>query len=242
MRIDIKKEIAGACTPPEPKGRDTFLAAVCYPKLTYPEFVLSQIGYIRKRIWLISAVVLLSGTGVCVIPETDERLVWLVSALIPMLAVQTAAEISRSDLFGMSEMEAACRFDLTNLASARMLILGVCNFVVIFAAAAFLGFFSSLGIAKSILYILTPYVLAAGISLAILRKAKGSDGVYLSTAAALAIGLFGAEILGRNHYHHFEQRTLNSLMLIVCAGGAVFMVVQIKNLLMRKDYCYGTQT
>lgn len=237
MRFNLKKELAEAFTPPESKGRDSFLAAIPYPKLTYPEFVLSQICYIRKRIWFVSVIILLAGIGtVCIIPESGMMLVWIISALIPLLAVLTAAEISRSDIFGMSEIESGCRFALPQVMGARMIILGICNFAVIAAATAVLGVFSPFGIAKSALYILTPYVSVNGISLAILGRVRGQDGVYLSAAAALAVSLAGVIISGREI---FDERFENAFMAAVCAAGAVLMTVQIKKIMIGKDNYYG---
>lgn len=235
--MDIKKEIYKAAEPPEPQNRDSFLKSLPYPKLTYPEFVLSQIVYIRKRMWAISAFVILAGVfTVCVVPYREMVLLWVLSSLTPLLAVFTSAEISRSDLFGMSELEAGCRFALPQLAGARMLILGVCNFIVISAASVLLGIFSPLGIARSTLYILTPFVSVCGISLAVLNKTRGQDGIYLSAAAALAVSLAGVIFFGKEL---FDERLTNTFMAAVCAVGVVLMTVQIKKLLVRKDNYYG---
>lgn len=235
--MKLKKEIYEACTPPEPKGRDGFLASIPYPKLTYPEFVLSQICYIRKRMWTASAVVLLAAIfTACVIPQREMILLWVLSSLTPLLAVLTAAEISRSDLFGMSEIEAACRFALPQVMGARMIILGVCNFAVIAAAAALLGVFSPFGIARSALYILTPYVLVNGISLGIFGRVRGQDGAYLSAAAALAVSLAGGILLQKDFY---DKVPANLLIGALCAAGVVLMTVQSKKLLIGKDNYYG---
>ena len=237
MNFNLKKELGEAFTPPEPKGRDNFLAAIPYPKLTYPEFVLSQICYIRKRVWLVSVIILLAGIGiVCIIPDSRMVLVWTISALIPLLAVLTAAEISRSDIFGMSEIEAGCRFALPQVIGARMIILGICNFAVIAAATVISGIFSPFGIARSALYILTPYVLVNGISLAIFGRVRGQDGVYLSAAAALAVSLAGVILLGKDFY---DERSANALMAAVCAAGAILTIVQSKKILVGKDNYYG---
>lgn len=237
MKFNLKKELGEAFTPPEPKGRDSFLAAIPYPKLTYPEFVLSQICYIRKRVWFVSVIILLAGIGtVCIIPDGRMVLVWVISALIPLLAVLTAAEISRSDIFGMSEIEAGCRFALPQVIGARMIILGICNFAVIAAAAVISGIFSPLGIVKSVLYILTPYVSVNGISLAIFGKVRGQDGIYLSAAAALAVSFAGVILFGKEFY---DERYANVLMAAVCAAGAVLMIVQSKKILVGKDNYYG---
>lgn len=236
MKAKLKKELTAAFAPPEPKNREKFLAAYPYPKLTYPEFVLSQICYIRKRIWLVSAVILLSGIfTVSLISDSAVLLVWIFSALIPVLAMLTAAEISRSDIFGMSEIESGCRFALPQVMGARMIILGICNFAVIAAAAAVLGFFSPLGIAKSALYILTPYTLVNGISLLVFGRVKGRDGVYLSAAAALGVSLSGMIFSKREL---FDVRTANIFMLAVCAAGIMLMTFRIKKLLTGENF-YG---
>lgn len=235
--MNLKKEIYKACEPPEPKNRDSFLKSLPYPKLTYPEFVLSQICYIRKRVWFISVIILLAGIGtVCIIPDRSMVLMWVISALIPLLAVLTAAEISRSDIFGMSEIEAGCRFALPQVIGARMIILGICNFAVIAAAAVISGIFSPFGIVKSALYIIAPYVSVNGISLAIFRKVRGQDGVYLSAAAALAVSLAGV-ILSEKEF--FGKMSANFFMTAVCTAGVILMIVQSKKILVGKDNYYG---
>lgn len=234
---DLKKEIEKACTPPKPKRKDSFLAALSYPKLTYPEFIISQINYIRKRIWFVSAMIFLMIIGmVCVFPEDDMALVWTISALIPFLAVLTAAELSRSDIFGMSELEAGCRFSLPQIVGARTLILGICNFSVIAAISAILGVFSPMSIEKSALYIFTPFVSVNGIALSILNRVKGQDGVYLSAVAALIVSLSGVIFFGKEMCN---ERTINTFMSAVCAAGTVLTTIQIKKLLFRKDTEYG---
>ncbi|MDE7303386.1 MAG: hypothetical protein K2N60_08740 [Oscillospiraceae bacterium] len=237
MKFNIKKELIEAFIPPEPQNRDGFLKSLPYPKLTYPEFVMSQICYIRKRVWLVSIIILLAGIGtVCIIPDSRMALVWTISALIPLLAVLTAAEISRSDIFGMSEIEAGCRFALPQVIGARMIILGICNFAVIASATVILGIFSPFGIARSALYILTPYVSVNGISLAIFGRVRGQDGVYLSSAAALAVSLAGVILSGKEFSGGMSA---NFFMTAVCAAGVILMIVQSKKILVGKDNYYG---
>lgn len=238
--MNLKKEIYKACEPPQSAKRDSFLKSLPYPKLTYPEFVLSQIVYIRKRMWIISAFILLAGIfTACVIPYREMVLLWLLSSLTPFLALLTSAEISRSDIFGMSELEAGCRFALPQLAGARMLILGVCNFIVISSAAIILGIFSPFGIAKSALYILTPFISVCGISLAVFDKAKGQDGVYISGAAALAVSLLGIILFSEDHYVGIHGNIANLINLAVCAAGTFLTIMQIKKILTGKDNHYG---
>lgn len=239
--MNLKKEIYEASEPPAPNGRDDFLKALPYPKITYPEFIFSQIGYIRKRMWAISAAVLLAGlAAVSIASDGSVPVLWVISSLAPFLAVFTAAEISRSSVFGMSEIEAGCRFSLPQLAGARMLILGVCNFAVISVGAIISGIFSPFGIAMSALYILSPYVCVCGASLAVFRKTRGQDGVYISGGIALAVSVFGMVFFPENR----QQSSVcfaNLSGFLLCAAGTVLTVVQIKKILVGKDIYFGTE-
>lgn len=228
--MKLKKEIPGAAAPPEPKLRDAFLTSLPYPKLTYPGFILSQIGYIRKRVWLTSAGVLLAAALLCAIPQSGITLIWMISALVPFIAVLTAAEISRSDIFGMAEIEAGCRFAVPQVIGARMLILGICNFTVIAVLAVISGIFSPVGTARAALYIFTPYIAVNGISLAILSRVRGQDGVYLCAAAAFGISLAGYFLFSGER---FGERITLLLNLTACLVGTVLAVYQIKKILFR---------
>ena len=235
--MKIKKALRSAFKPPEPRNKDKFIGSMCYPKLSYSEFILSQICYIRKRVWLFSAAVLLAVIGaVYIIPQNEMYIVWIISTLIPFLALMTAMEISRSDIFGMTEIEAGCRYSLPQLVGARMIILGVCNFAVISAVAVILGFFSPFGIIKAALYILTPYITVNGIALVVLDKVAGSERVYINVAATLVISLAGIFILDGVH---FDTHFVNALCSVLCVGGMIVSAVQIRKIMSGKDERYG---
>ncbi len=235
--MKLKKELQNAFTPPMPQSKDKFIKTIHYPKMSYFGFILSQICYIRKRIWFFSIVLLLITFGtVYFIPQNQIYSVWIVSAFIPFLALLTAAEISRSDIFGMSEIEAGCRFSLPQLTGARMIILGACSFTVIPIIAVVLGFSSPVGIIKAALYILTPFITVNGISLVILNKVNGSDGIYISAAAAVGVSLAGALSFSRIV---FDARLINTVCAALCVVGMIVITAQIKKIMTGKDNCYG---
>lgn len=237
--MKIKKVLRNAFTPPEPRNKDRFISVMRYPKLSYSEFILSQICYIRKRVWLFSAAVLLTVLGaVYFIPQNEVYLVWIISALIPFLALLTVTEISRSDIFGMSEIEAGCRFSLPQLTGARMIILGICNFALISAMTIILGIFSPLSMIKAALYILTPYLTVNGIALGILNRVTGFEGVYISASAALGVSFTGMFLFGRII---LNARFVNTLCTVLCAGGVIVIAIQIRKLLDGKDERYGIE-
>lgn len=235
--MKIKKTLQSAFTPPEPRNKDEFIGSMRCPKLSYSEFILSQICYIRRRVWLFSAAVLLAViSAVYVIPQNQMYIVWIISTLIPFLALMTAMEISRSDIFGMAEIEAGCRYSLPQLAGARMIILGVGNFTVISAISVILGFFSPFGIIKAALYTLTPYITVNGISLVVLDKVTGLERIYINVAATLGVSLAGIFILNRVH---FDTRFVNALYSVLCVGGMIVSAVQIRKIMNGKGDLYG---
>lgn len=233
MRCHIKKELETAFEPPEPKGREIFLSQLSYPKMTYPEFIFSQIGYIRKRIWIVSLAVLSAAAFVaCFASEEVKLLLWLTAAIMPFLALLTASEISRSGIFGMSEMEAGCRFSLTQVVGARMIILGICNFIIIITVSILSGVFTPFGFAKSVLYIFAPYITVNGCSLMIFNRVKGQDGIYLAAAAALGVSLVGTVIYNGSTYY---GRFTNLIVFAACIGGILTAFVQMKKILFGKE-------
>ncbi|MCM1055423.1 MAG: hypothetical protein NC394_07875 [Bacteroides sp.] len=235
--MKIKKALRSAFTPPEPQNKDKFLKSLRYPKMTYFEFILSQICYIRKRVWIFSIILLPITFGtVCLIPKTEMYAVWTVTAFIPFLALLTTTEISRSNIFGMSVIESGCRFSLPQLAGARMIILGVCNFALIAVIVSFLGVHLPQGTAKTALYIFTPYITVNGISLAILNKFCGADGVYISTAAAIGVSLAGAFSFGKLA---FDTRLINAVCAALCVIGVIVTAVQVQKIIIGKDDPYG---
>ncbi len=235
--MKVKKALRNAFAPPKAQGRDKFISSINYPKMSYLGFVLSQICYIRKRVWIFSAALLAIALGAaCVIPQDRMHAVWIVSAFIPFLALLTATEISRSDIFGMSEIEAGCRFSLPQLTGARMIILGACDLTIIPIIAVVLGVSSPLGIIKTALYILTPFIIVNGISLVILNRVKGFDGVYISAAAAVGVSLSGVLPFERIIV---DERLKNAICAALCVFGLILIAVQIRKIMMGKDNCYG---
>jgi len=60
MKSDLKEQLRQVFDAPDSRRKEEFLQNFNYPKATYREFVFHQIGYIRKRVWGFSLVLLLS--------------------------------------------------------------------------------------------------------------------------------------------------------------------------------------
>lgn len=243
--MNVKKELYEAFSPPEPKRKSEFLNTLPYPKLSFSEFVFSQIKYIRKRVWAASVMIVAAAVfTVCFMSLNDPAYiglpsVWIISSLTPFLAMLTASEISRSNMYGMTELESACRFSLSQLTGARSLILGVVSFAVIAALTIISGIFTPVGIAKAAIYILAPFLLVNGISLAIFSRFKGKEGGNISGAAALFVSVSGIVLQGSQV--KIPENICNNFCIVLCIFGTATIILNMKKITNGADH-YGTHT
>ena len=174
--------LTAAFAPPPPLEADAFLRTLPRPKTGHFAFLLLQAGYIRKWIWAASAALFLAALYLaCLLPADD---VWLLSALLPFLALTAVAESARSGVYEMEELEMASRFSLKNIVLARMELLGLFHgiaFLILIPLAA-RGVPEAALPAEALLQsaacLLIPYLSACAFGLWITRKLRGKEGLY----------------------------------------------------------------
>lgn len=187
MKTKMKKALKDAFAAPKPQNKQAFMRNIKQPEMSYSRFVLVQASYIRKWVWGLSFVIftvaLVGGSFMKI------NVMWLLSAMVPYLAVSFIGESIRSEIHGMAELEMASRFSLKSVVLARMGILGVSNLGLLCLLAA-LGHMDEIhtifqtGVYLSVLYLLT----AAG-GLYIVRKIHGKESAYLSMGFAVIVSL-----------------------------------------------------
>lgn len=129
MDQELKKALQDAFEAPAPKRKEAFLRSVPQPGISNLSFMISQAGYIRKRVWGISGVLFgVAYLGACVL---GQDVMWVISALLPFAAVSVVSEHHRSYVFQMSELEMAARFSLKSVALARIGILGISHLLLL---------------------------------------------------------------------------------------------------------------
>lgn len=192
MNKKFKKALQTAFEAPPPTDQERFLKQLRYPKITYQEFLLNQIHYIRKRVWMASAFIVLFGWIVAFqLPalqywNPDGMKIWNISAVLPFLAMITVTEIYRSTSCHMAELEGSCRFSLPQIVMARVSILGVTNFFVLIVLFIFIHQVSAYSLLQIVSYSMVPYLVVCSVCLWLLNRMRGSDGLY---ACAVTAGL-----------------------------------------------------
>lgn len=217
MKKKLKKQLRAAFEAPAPTDKEHFLKQLSYPKITYREFLLEQLLFIRKRIWFASVLLVWIGWFIAQYQQTDEMKIWSISALLPFMAMLTITELCRSASCYMAELEGSCRFSLPQLSIARLSILGAVSFVVLLLLLVFLRQASAYSLLQTVFYIMVPYLAACAVCLWLLNRVRGANGIYACGAAAGLVSAMGV-ILGSNAETLYSAGNLNGWATVFAVG------------------------
>jgi len=221
MKSDVKKVLEMAFETPEPKRKTEFLKNIEQPRISTFSILLTQISYIRKRVWFISAVIM--ACAIMSIRYVGQDCIWAVSAMMPFIALCVVTENARSKTYGMSELEMASRFSFRSITLARLGAIGFVH-LLIFSVLVFvvdskvLLSFLQVGI-----YLLTPYLLTAVLGLMAVRKMHGKDVLYGCVSIAVMVS-FLSMILRAN----IPQMYAEKYFIWWCVF-AVYLMVKVGN-------------
>ena len=130
MRREVREELKRVFEPPKPQGKRAFLRALAQPRISILRFALTQLGYIRRWSWAVSVMIFAGSVAASV--WSPSRLLGIVSAFAPLLALTVVTESGRSESYEMAELETATRFSLRSVLLARLGLLGLANLVMFF--------------------------------------------------------------------------------------------------------------
>ncbi len=176
-------------TPPPSQRSESFINSISYPKAKFSEVLISQIGFIRKRVWFLFAI------GVCFaffytkFANVPENIISGVSAILPLFSLCVITEIYKSTAHNMDEMELSCKYNLPKITLMRLGILGTVSFVMLLLFVAIVGK-SDFGTLRNTVYIAVPYLLTSYISLLIVSKLRTKETVYVCASVSGAVSLF----------------------------------------------------
>ncbi|MDE7132562.1 MAG: hypothetical protein K2O65_12295 [Lachnospiraceae bacterium] len=218
MRRELKAQLRSIYEAPPPQHKKEFLHKWNQPRMHIGEFLFSQVCYIRKWIWGISAVGFM--VPVFGIVVAYRNLVWMISALTPLLAVTVISECGRSENYEMAELEMVTRFSLRSVLFARLWILGAENALLLCLMWA-AGIWNGEGEPfQTGVCILIPYLLTALIGLCIMRRFREREAMYFCTGIAAAIGSFvflSRDMLTRI-YRGYDPIWWGCIMLLLSDG------------------------
>lgn len=229
----IKQMLPAVFIIPQPLRKDEFLQEIEQKKeqgISYREFILIQITYIRKITWCLSFVLLLfalAGTQLM-----ERNMLWYLAAFLPFLAVCGVTEQMRSENYGMAELEMASRFSLRSVMFARLGILSAVHFLLIILLLLILNRHSSYNLLQTMVYLVLPYFMTVLSGLWISRKIHGKESVYACMGAAVMISML-QNILSYMREMIYTGDLFKWWLLALCLA-VILTVKEIKTMLMEE--------
>ena len=184
IRKREKELLSQAFVTPEAKKKRAFLRTLPKQEVGIGELILSQAPYIRKWVWFVSAIVF--GVAVLLSRYMLYDTIWVLASLMPFMALSVVLELAKSSAYGMAELEMTSRFSMRTILLARMAMIGMFQFfvlvlmTVVFGTTGVLaGLQASAGtVARSGLYLLTPYLLTTVLGLMAVKRIHGKECVF----------------------------------------------------------------
>ena len=209
MNSKLKKEIKSAFNPPKTKQKEKFFSDFDFPKATQFDFIKSQIGYIRKRVWILSGILILAVLYYAFFTFDSRYLniLWTISSLLPFIALISITEIARSTSYRMQELEMSCKHRFSEVVLARLGILGSLNIIVFVIIIGVLVGKTDYSLIQFSLYILTPYMVTCMLSLLTLEHFSETNyvcgGISCFVSILNNILIYSYHIIYTDAYLHF---------------------------------------
>lgn len=226
MDKKLKTALKQSFTPPPARYKEPFINSIPYPKAAFREVLISQITFIRKRVWLLFALCVVFALYYTTYVNTPESIVMGVSAVVPFFSLCIVAEIYKSAASNMEEMELACKHNLPKIILIRIGILGAASFVLLIFLVIITGK-SSFGLFRNAIYIGVPYLLTSYLSLLTISKLRSKETIYICTAISAAVSLF--IVTAHNNYnfiYHVDFTFIWGITFAVFAGLLFYSLIQ----------------
>lgn len=190
MNKKLKNDIQKAFESPIPNQQEKarFLRTLPKPKISMWQFILTQATFLRKSTLILSLLLIIPALlGTYYI---DLNTLWVISSLIPFLALLAITESTRSAVYGMIEFEMSTRFSLKSVVLARLSILGILDFIILCCVTPLCCISSEISLFQTTIYLFVPYLLTVNTNLWITRHFQGKESIYACMSiAALISGL-----------------------------------------------------
>lgn len=221
MKKYLKHQIKQTFQAPQPVGKRDFfltLASDTVARGSLFAYLQVQAGYIRKRIWAASLVLLTAVLCQLKLINAPFQAVAVCSALLPLLSLLVISEVNRSRFYGMAELEMSCKHSFTQIVLARMAILGTLQLLCFLALLTLLAGQTHFTLPQLGLYLLTPMLAATFFTMAIINRLHTRETILICTAVCAALSILQIMI-----YAEYPLLLSDRLLLLWLAASAVLL-------------------
>ena len=230
MDRELKKRIKKIFEEEKPPQREKiqFLNNLPASELSMGQFIMIQAGYLRR--WVIVSTILSAVPVLLVANFMKQNILWMIFALIPLLAVLAVAENNRSIQYGMIEFEMSTRFSLKSVVLARMIVLGIMDFAMIFFFLLICKKEKDFSLFQTSCYLLVPYLLTATGSLWIVRHFPNKDAIYSCMVLAVLVSSLSSSLYFRAdflyEFSYIKWWVIVLIFLMIKAGYEIYYTIK----------------
>lgn len=174
------------------QGQRAQSANTAKTSISIGSFILSQIAYIRKRVYLASLLILALAVMATDYAKTDS--VWAVAAMMPFIALCMVTESARSETYGMAELEMASRFSIRSIMLARFGTIGLVHMGLLCILIPIVSHSSLLSFIQIGIYLLVPYLAASVLEFAAVRRFRGKEAISVCMSISVMVSLLNTVV------------------------------------------------
>lgn len=223
---------------PDSKGPDELLDATRFRikepaaavfDLSYFEFVISQVKFIKRKVCIAQAVLF----GLCLFGfwyfhESLWQIAWI-SSVLPVFIMGGMVEFAKSFSERMFEMEFATKYTLHQLLIARVLILGLINLTEI----SILFIYSGLRIENFsftiLVYMSVPFLLTVFLCMLVVNRITGKEGGFLIVVIGFFVSIGTGSLAF--YYPQIYRESMEGYWYIIISVTAVAAAIELMRVL-----------
>lgn len=194
-------------------------------------FLLSQVPYIRKRVYLISFVVL--AASVLAADYAGAASIWYIAAMMPFIALCMVSESARSEIYGMAELEMASRFSIKSILLARFGTIGLVHIILLCILIPVVRYSTLLSFVQVGIYLLVPYLAASVLEFAAVRRFRGKEAISVCIGISVMVSLSNYLLEGLFKFLFGAKYFISWIVLAVYLIGKV--IQEYRNIICRNE-------
>ncbi len=158
-----------------------------FKQISMQDFLIMQLHYIPSWVWGIS--VLVFAIAFYIMRNLGTEAAWIISALLPFVAVSAVTALHRSIYYEMDELEQATRFSLKAVVYARLCIVGISNVLLMLILSPIMVEMCQISLLEVIACLLCPYTMTAFCCLYVLRMWHSEENIFACAGISMAVSL-----------------------------------------------------
>lgn len=222
MSKDKIKLIKNARVYPNPERKDLIIRKyrrkVGAARYSGRDMIVSQIGYIRMPVWIVSLLVLaVSIIGL----SRDGNVIFVAASMMPFVSGIAVLESFRAEKFGLSEMEGVTLFSRRGILFARVVCVGAVHIALLLMLTLLIGTKEGMGLAMTGSILTVPYLISSIVNMELERTELGRKSALpgLGVAAIMTVTVLAVkeqEVIFRYDYRVFWYLLAAALIAAEC--------------------------